>query len=223
MRRLLALLIVAAACAAVPSLAAAQTAPAPTNVVLVASEPTTISWDGPAGTTWQVVLIGKSGAITLDTTTKRKVTAPWYDVVSAADWGQTIKAYVAACGAPGESFDTTSVPGTELSTHCAAGTIGAWGVSPATTMMGPPGVLLVDAPGYQWKLERFPGAAPVTGFTIKWRPDNTKQKFKTKELKASARSFRVPGGASGTYWEIWLIPHSAVGDGDTLKTGYYIS
>ncbi|MGI9186062.1 MAG: hypothetical protein ACR2J9_00840 [Gaiellales bacterium] len=223
MRRLLALLIVTIAGFALPALAAAQTAPAPTNVVLVASETTTISWDGAAGTTWQVVLLGKREAVALDPTKKRKLVVPWNEVIGAANWGQPITAYVAACGAPGESFDTTSVPGRELYTNCATGTVGTWGVSPTTTMQGPPSVQLVDAPGYRWQVERFPGAAPVTGFTVKWRPDNTTQKFKTKELKASARTFRVPGAGSGTYWEIWVIPHSAVGDGDTLKTGYYIS
>lgn len=223
MRRLIALLIVSTIAAAMPAIAGAQTQPAPTNVTLVASETTTIAWDGAAGSTWQVVLIGKRGPVTLALTTKRKLTLKWEDVIGAADWGQKITAYVAACGTPGEGFAPLIGSTPNVYVNCADGTVGGWGASPTTTMQAPPGVHLLDKPGYQWQVDRFAGAAPVTGFTIKWRPDNTTQRFKTKELKASARSFRVPGGTSGTYWEIWITPHTAVGDGDTLKTGYYIS
>ncbi len=219
-RRLIALLTLALASLAPAATAGA--AEAPTNVKLTSYEQTTISWDGAPGVQWQVVLIGKRGTETLALTSKRKLMLGWARVGGVADWGQTITAYVAQCDTPGEGFAATLK---NVFVYCDPAALSPWGASPTVVHMGPPDVQLVDGPTDRltWRVRAGKEFAPVTGYTVRWRPDFTKNPWKTTKLPAGAKSFRVPGSKSGSYWDIKITPHSVAGNGDVLNVGFYVS
>ena len=229
----LAILILAAV---VPATAGAQTAA--TNVKLSAFERTTISWSGPAGQTWQVVLVGAKGPNALPVTTSRKLVVKYADYAAVTQWGEELTAYVAPCAAPTESYDTVLGSLTGVYTFCTP-VPGVWAASATETLQGPPDLMLNDkrtrGRTVVWKLSPGPAFAAATGYVVRWRVDACpaassatapcpgRNPWKRKQLPAAATSFAIPGATSGTYWDVQVTATSSAGTSEVLDLGIYVS
>ena len=209
-----------------------------TAVSLSAYERTTVSWNGPAGQTWQVILIGKQGTQALPVTSKRKIAVDYITVAPAAQWGDDVTAYVAPCAAPQETYEASVAGKTGVYAFCTP-VPDSWAASSTTVLQGPPSLMLNDALTrgrvVAWKVERGREYAAPTGYTVRYRPDvcpaassNTapcpgRKPWRQTTLKAAAKSFSIPGATSGTYWDVQVTAASDAGKSDVLDLGIYIT
>ncbi len=234
MRRLLPLLPLALL-ALLPAAAGAQTPAA--DVELRAHERTTITWNGAAGQTWQVILVGAKGPNALPVTTKRKLVVDYTDFAAVTQWGQKLTAYVAPCAAPTETYEAVLGDLTGVYAFCTP-VPGIWAASSEEVLQGPPDLQLNDkrtvGRTVAWRLSPGKGFAVPTGYAVRWRIDACpaassaatpcpgRNPWKRKALPAGATSFAIPGATSGTYWDVQITADSAAGKSETLDLGIYI-
>lgn len=235
MRIRLALTALAALLCLTPAAAAQQPA---TDVVLKAHETTVVSWNGPAGQSWQVILIGKRGPQALPVTTKRRIAVDYTDVAPAATWGQDLVAHVAPCAAPQETYEATIGTTTGLYAFCTP-LAGSWAASASATLQGPPDLTLNNARTrgrtVVWRVDPSRAYAKPSGYTVRWREDACpaasseaapcpgRRPWKTQRLRPSATSFAIPGATSDTYWEIEVVAQSDAGRSTPMEIGLYVS
>jgi hypothetical protein len=233
--RLLASLLLLLTLTIAPAVAGAQT-PA-SDVKLSAYERTTITWSGAAGQSWQVILVGAKGPNALPVTTNRKIVVDYTDFAAVTQWGQPLTAYVAPCAAPAESYD--NVIGTITGAYAFCTPVsGVWAASSKETLQGPPDLQLNNArtrgATVAWRLSPGKGFAAPSGYAVRWRVDacpaassNTapcpgRNPWQRKQLAAGAKSFTIPGAASGTYWDVQITANSDAGKSSVLDLGIYV-